>query len=69
MKTRVMALPLFFLGGLLISSCTTLDQLNTEHEEETTRVAQMTPQEKADWDNEQHEEFMIEMKGYFGDGE
>jgi hypothetical protein len=29
----------------------------------------MTSQEKADWDNEQHEEFMIEMKGYFGDGE
>jgi hypothetical protein len=69
MKTRMMALPLFFLAGLLVSSCTTLDRLNTEHEEETTRVAQMTSQEKADWDNEQHEEFMIEMKGYFGDGE
>ena len=54
MKTRMMALPLFFLAGLLVSSCTTLDRLNTEHEEETTRVAQMTSQEKADWDNEQH---------------
>ena len=69
MKTRVMALPLFLLAGLFVSSCTTLDRLNTEYEEETTRVAQMTSQEKADWDNGQHEEFMIEMKGYFGDGE
>ena len=69
MKTRMMALPLFFLAGLFVSSCTTLGRLNTEYEEETTRVAQMTPQEKADWDNEQHEEFMIEMRGYFADGE
>jgi|SoiMetStandDraft_5_1073268.scaffolds.fasta_scaffold2268045_1 hypothetical protein len=69
MKTRVMALPLFLLAGLFVSSCTTLGRLNTEYEEETTRVAQMTPQEKADWDNEQHEEFMIEMRGYFADGE
>ena len=69
MKTRVMALPLFLLAGLFVSSCTTLDWLNTEHEEETTRVAQMTSQEKADWDKEQHEDFMIEMRGYFGDGE
>jgi hypothetical protein len=46
-----------------------LDRLNSEYEEETTRVEQMTPQQKADWERAQHEDFMIEMKGNFGDGE
>ena len=68
MKTRMMALPLF-LAGFLVSSCATLDRLNTEYEEETTRVEKMTPQERADLEREQHEEFMIEMRGYFGDGD
>jgi hypothetical protein len=69
MAARVMTLPLVLLTGLLFSSCATLDRLNSEYEEETTRVEQMTPQQKADWERAQHEDFMIEMKGYFGDGE
>jgi len=69
MKARVMTLPLFLFAGFLVSSCATLDRLNTEYEEDTTRVAQMTPQDKADWEKEEHENFMIEMKGYFGDGD
>jgi hypothetical protein len=69
MAARVMTLPLVLLTGLLFSSCATLDRLNSEYEEETTRVEQMTPQQKADWERAQHEDFMIEMKGNFGDGE
>ena len=69
MKARVEALPLLLFAGSLVSSCATLDRFNAEYEEETTRVAQMTPQEKADWEQEEHENFMIEMKGYFGDGD
>jgi len=64
MKTRgtMLALLVFaFLG----SSCTTMDRLNTEYEEETTRVKQLSPEEKAEWEKQQHENFMIEMKGYF----
>ena len=69
MKARVMTLPLLLFAGFLVSSCATLDRLNTESEEETNRVERMTPQEKADWEKEQHENFMIDMRGYFGDGD
>jgi len=69
MKARVMSLSVLFFAGFLISSCATLDRYNTEYEEEMTSVEKMTPQEKADWEKEQHENFMIDMKGYFGDGE
>ena len=64
-----MILPLLFVAGFLLSSCATLDRLDYENEEEAARVEQMTPQQKAEWDKEQHEEFKIEMKGYFDDGE
>jgi hypothetical protein len=69
MKARVMSLSVLLFAGFLISSCATLDRYNTEYEEEMTSVEKMTPQEKADWETEQHENFMIDMKGYFGDGE
>ena len=69
MKARVMTMPLLLFAGFLVSSCATVDRLNTEYEEETTRVERMTPQEKADWEKEQHENFMIDMRGYFGDGD
>ena len=69
MKARVMTLPLLLFAGFLVSSCATVDRLNTESEEETARVERMTPQEKADWEKEQHENFMIDMRGYFGDGD
>jgi len=45
-----------------------VDRLNTEYEEETARVEKMSPAEKAEWESQQHEDFMIDMKGYFNDG-
>ena len=69
MKATVKLLAVLFVVGLLGSSCATVSGLNTEYEEETTRVENMSPQEKAAWENEQHENFMIDMKGYFNDGD
>jgi hypothetical protein len=42
-----------------------MDRLNTEFEEESAQVTQMSPGERAEWEKQQHEDFMIEMKGYF----
>ena len=64
MKTRGTILALLVLA-FFGSSCTTMDRLNTEYEEETTRVNQLNPMEKAEWEKQQHEDFRIEMKGYF----
>ena len=50
-----------FLG----SSCTTMDRLNTEYEEESARVKEMSPAQQADWEKQQREDFKIEMRGYF----
>ena len=64
MKTRgtmLAVLVLAFFG----SSCTTMDRLNTEFEEESAQVTQMSPAERAEWEKQQHEDFKIEMKGYF----
>lgn len=58
MKIRGTILALLVLA-FFGSSCTTMDRLNTEYEEETTRVQQQSPEE-------QHQDFMIEMNGYFG---
>jgi len=67
MKTRgtMLALLVFaFLG----SSCTTMDRLNTEYEEETARANQLSP-DRAELAKQQQDDFMLEMKGYFNDGE
>ncbi|HVO93265.1 MAG TPA: hypothetical protein VMT22_10515 [Terriglobales bacterium] len=69
MKTFVKMLALVFLVGFLGSSCATVDRLNTEYEEETARVERMTPEEKAEWEKAQHEEFKIEMRGFYDDGD
>jgi hypothetical protein len=45
-----------------------VNRLNAEYEEETARVEKMSPEEKAALEKQQHEDFMIEMKGYFNDG-
>ena len=68
MKTGIMGMGLLLLVGLFGSSCATVDRLNTEYEEETARVEKMSPADKAEWERQQHEDFMIEMKGYFNDG-
>ena len=41
-----------------------MDRLNTEYEEETTRVKQIRPAEKAAWERRRHEDFKIEMRGF-----
>jgi len=64
MKTRGTLLALLVLA-FFGSSCTTMDRLNTEFEEESAQVTQMSPAERAEWEKQQHEDFMIEMKGYF----
>jgi hypothetical protein len=47
MKTKVMMLAVLLLVGLLGSSCATISRLNTEYEEEMTRVETLSPEEKA----------------------
>jgi hypothetical protein len=64
MKTRGTLLALLVLA-FFGSSCTTMDRLNTEFEEESAQVTQMSPAERAEWEKQQHEDFRIEMKGYF----
>jgi len=66
MKTGIMGLAL--LVGLFGSSCAIVDRLNTEYEEETARVAKMSPAEKTEWEKQQHKDYMINMKGYLSDG-
>ena len=68
MRTSIMGLALLLLVGLFGSSCATVDRLNTEYEEETTRVEKMSPAEKVEWEQQEHQDFNIEMKGYFNDG-
>ena len=68
MKTSGTILALLVLA-FFGSSCTTMDRLSTEYEEETTRVKQMSPEEKAAWEKQQHEDFKIEMRGTFDDTE
>ena len=46
-----------------------MDRLNTEYEEETTRVKQMSPAEKAAWEQQQHQDSKIEMRGIYEDTE
>jgi len=69
MKLAMKTLAMLLLVGLFGSSCATLGGLNTEYEEETARVEQMSPQEKAAWEHNRQEERKIELRGYFGDGE
>ena len=64
-STILALLVLAFLG----SSCTTMNRLSTEYEEETTRVKQMSPEEKAAWEQQQRLDFKIEMRGIDEDTE
>ena len=68
MKTGGIILALLVLA-FVGSSCTTIDRLNAEYEEETTRVKQMSPEEKAAWEQQQHQDSKIEMRGIFEDTE
>lgn len=50
MKSRIGMLALLLLVTLFGPSCATVSRLNTEYEEETVRIEQMSPEEKADYD-------------------
>jgi hypothetical protein len=69
MATFVKMLAVVFLVGFLGSSCATVNRLSTEYEEETTRIEKMTPEEKAEWEKAQREEFKIELRGIYDDSE
>ena len=69
MKATVKLLAVLFAIGLLASSCATVSRLNSEDEEETARIDNMSPQQKAAWEREQHEEFKVDMNGYFNDSD
>jgi hypothetical protein len=63
--TMLALLVLAFFG----SGCTTIDRLNSEYEEETARVKQMSPEQKAELEKQQREDFKVEMRGYYGQGD
>lgn len=56
MKTARM-LAMLLLIGLFGSSCATVDRFSAEYEEEMARVEKMSPEEKTEWENAQHEKF------------
>jgi hypothetical protein len=55
MKTVAKMMAMLFLASFFASSCATIGKLNTEYEEEMTRVEKMTPEQKAAWEKEQDE--------------
>ena len=64
MKTRIAPLALLLLVALLVSSCTTVSRLNAEYEEETIRIEQMTPEEKAEIEKEKRLQEKIDRRHY-----
>jgi hypothetical protein len=57
MKTKKM-LALLLLAGFLGSGCATMDRLNAEYEEELIRLEQMNPEEKAEREKINWNEFV-----------
>ena len=68
MKTKKL-LALLLLGGLLVSGCATVSRLNAEYEEEMTRVENMSPEEKAEWEKAHAEKEKINWNEYIGGGD
>lgn len=56
---------LLLLLGFFGSGCSTVSQLNTEYEEEMTRIEWLSPEEKADFDKEKRAEEMVDWKGIY----
>jgi hypothetical protein len=69
MKTGVKTLAVLLLLGLFGSSCATVSRLDAEFEEETTRIEQMSPEEKAELENARRVEEHIDWLGYESGGE
>jgi hypothetical protein len=61
MKSRIGMLALLLLVTLFAPSCATVSRLNAEYEEETVRIEQMSPEEKADFDKERRIEEKIDL--------
>ena len=66
MKTASL-LTLLLLVGVLGSSCVTVSRLNAEYEEEQARVAQMSPEEKAEFEKAQQINWNEYLDGGGGD--
>jgi hypothetical protein len=69
MKTTIKTLALVLLVGLFGSSCAAVGRLNTEYEEELARFEQMSPEEKAEFEQAQHEKEKINWNEYIGGGD
>jgi hypothetical protein len=69
MKTGVKTLAMLLLVGLFASSCATLSGLDTEYEEETARIEQMSPEEKAEFQKAKHYRERMEWDEFVGGGE
>jgi outer membrane lipoprotein-sorting protein len=69
MKTTIKTLALVLLVGLFSSSCAAVSRLNTEYEEELARFEQMSPEEKAEFEQAQHEKEKINWNEYIGGGD
>lgn len=65
MKTGARTFALLLLLGLLGAGCSTVSQLSTEYEEEMTRIENLSPEEKAAFEEEKRLQETIEMKGYW----
>jgi hypothetical protein len=69
MKTGIKTLAVLLLVGLFGSSCATVRGLNAEYEEETTRIEQMSAEEKAELEKEKRLESKIDWRGYDSDSD
>ena len=68
MKTKKM-LALLLLAGFLASGCATVSRLNTEYEEEMTRVENMSPEARAEWEKAHAEQEKINWDEFVGGGD
>ena len=64
MKTQITPLALLLVAALLVSGCATVSRLTAEYEEETTRIEQMTPGEKAEFEKEKRLQEKIDRRHY-----
>jgi uncharacterized protein YceK len=68
MKTKK-SLALLLLVALLGSGCATVSALNAEYEEEMTRVENMSPEERAEWEKAHAEKERINWNEFVGGGD
>jgi hypothetical protein len=69
MKIGIKTLAVLLLAGLFASSCATASRLDTEYEEETVRIEQMSPEEKAEFQKAKHYRERMEWDEFVGGGE